>query len=114
MRRITAFVLSVAVLAGMTFTTLAAPTENIAAGGEQEETVLPAQPDMAGLELDVEEKNEEINVQAGTITIGAADGAGVGKTLTAALSEGTRVQRFNGNVVPHTMVIMKTLTVQSR
>lgn len=60
MRRITAFVLSVAVLAGMTFTTLAAPTENIAAGGEQEETVLPAQPDMAGLELDVEEKMKRL------------------------------------------------------
>lgn len=41
MRRLTAFVLSIAVLAGMTFTTLADPVED--AGGVQEETVLPAQ-----------------------------------------------------------------------
>lgn len=47
MRRLTAFVLSIAVLAGMTFTTLADPVEEAEVGGVQEETVLPAQQDIA-------------------------------------------------------------------
>ncbi len=43
MRRLTAFVLSIAVLAGMTFTTLADWVEETETGGVQEESILPAE-----------------------------------------------------------------------
>ena len=84
MRRLTAFVLSIAVLAGMAFTTLAAPTENIEVGGIQEETVLPAQPETID--------NDEITAEEGEIfpSVSVGEDAPVnlalGKTPTASFS----------------------------